>query len=134
VTDFHRINFSACSAYSKEKRLKTTPTTVKQTRKSQQDDQKKATAEQPQNACGANNKQHLGATKEKKHSRNRLQASPLRQKGQQQGQCSCQNCHIKKTRNKKKRNKAPPDKNRTLVKQWHLESSLNHRQHRILTL
>jgi hypothetical protein len=38
---------------------------VKQTRKSQQDDQKKATEEPPQNACGANNKQHLGATKEK---------------------------------------------------------------------
>jgi hypothetical protein len=33
--------------------------------KSKLDDQKKATAELPQNACGANNKQHLGATKEK---------------------------------------------------------------------
>jgi hypothetical protein len=60
-TDSHRINFSAYSAYSKEKRLKTTPTS----RKSKQDDQKKDTAEPPQNACGANSKQHLGATKEK---------------------------------------------------------------------
>jgi hypothetical protein len=69
MTDFHRINFSACSSYSEEKRLKTTPTTGKQTRKSEQDDQKKATAEPPQMPVGqtTNNKQHLGATKEKKH-------------------------------------------------------------------
>jgi hypothetical protein len=55
-TDSHRIHFSV---YSEEKRLKTTPTS----RNSKQDDQKKTKAEPPQNACGANNKQHLGATK-----------------------------------------------------------------------
>jgi hypothetical protein len=46
----------------------------------------------------------------------------------------------KKKRNNKKqqrnnnKKKKQNNKNRTPVKQWHLESSLNHRQHRILTL
>jgi hypothetical protein len=48
-------------------------------------------------------------------------------------------CHIlkpdkKKRNNKKKQRNNKKRNNRTPVKQWHLESSLNHRQHRILTL